>query len=281
MFAVRVNGTAVSLLALCASVIAGGCNVDGSWVDRLTPARPVTFREQSELKGAEGVDIAIADTQEVDLVETVLANRRDYLHSLQRLHDFYAASGYATKRSWSASELAGMRRVKRFRYLLDAEVPSDALNAVESVPEADQLYEKGLTLMRQGGHGVPAIYRRDRMVEAAEMFRDLIEKYPSSDKIGDAAFYCGEIHKDYLPGQELIAVNWYERAWTWEPDTVHPARFQAAVVYDYRLHDRDRALELYQAVVRNPDSNTSNVRFASRRIGELTGVNQTKQGLRP
>ena len=132
-----------------------------------------------------------------------------------------------------------------------------------------------------GGHGVPAVYRKDRMVEAAEVFRQMIEEYPNSDKIADAAFYCGEIHKDYLPGQELIAVNWYERAWTWQSETTHPARFQAAVVYDYRLQDRDRALELYQTVVRNPLADKSNVRFAARRIRELTGADQTRSGSQP
>ena len=92
----------------------------------------------------------------------------------------------------------------------------------------------------------------------------------ASEKIDDAAFYCGEIHKEYLPGQELIAVKWYERAWEWNPDTTHPARFQAAVVYDYSLHDRDRALELYQHVVAHETNDKNNVRFASRRIRELT-----------
>jgi TolA-binding protein len=148
---------------------------------------------------------------------------------------------------------------------------------VDQIKEADALYEKGLELMRRGGHGVPVIYRQDRMIEAAETFRDLIKRFPSSDKIDDAAFLCGEIHKEYLPGQEQIAVKWYERTWTWNPETPHPARFQAAVVYDYRLHDRNRALELYQSVVRNESANKSNVRFATRRIHELTGGTRRAQ----
>ena len=102
-------------------------------------------------------------------------------------------------------------------------------------------------------------------------FRQMIKQYPSSDKIDDAAFFCGEIHKEYLPGQELIAVRWYERAFEWNSETPHPARFQAAMVYDYRLHDRDRALELYHATLESEADDASNVRFATRRIRELTG----------
>ncbi len=86
---------------------------------------------------------------------------------------------------------------------------------------------------------------------------------------------CGEIHKEYLPGQEELAVKWYERAWTWDPRTPHTARFQAAVVFDYRLHDRDRALELYKSVVRDESHDRSNLRFATRRIRELTSAAQS------
>jgi hypothetical protein len=108
------------------------------------------------------------------------------------------------------------------------------------------------------------------MLQALDVFVDLIRRYPSSNKIDDAAFWCGEIHKEYLKDQEPIAVRWYERAYTWDPDTPHPARFQAAVTYDFRLHDRARALELYRRVVDTETANKSNVSFAVTRIHQLT-----------
>ena len=135
------------------------------------------------------------------------------------------------------------------------------------------------------GHGPLAALGAESLYEKAYGLRNLetvremctliVEEYPTSDKIDDAAFYCGEIHKEYLPGQETLAVRWYERAWNWNPDTPFPARFQAAVVFDYRLHDRDRALELYHGVVEHETDHKSNVRFASRRIHELTAGNET------
>lgn len=264
------------VLAAACTVCLAGCNVDGSWTNRMQLSKPVAYLEEDSTAQT-GVDLSVADAHEVDLVEAVVASRRKYLQSLEQLNRYYATQGIETKRRWSEMELNGILTTKRFRYLMDAEVPAGALTASESIPEADDLYKQGMELLRRGGHGVPAVYRKDRMVEAAEVFRQLIEKYPSSDKIDDAAFYCGEIHKDYLPGQEAIAVQWYERAWEWNPNTPHPAKFQAAVVYDYRLHDRDRALELYQAVVANPDADASNARFAARRVRELTGVASARQ----
>lgn len=248
------------------------CNVDGSWRNRsgsnaiASAAQPRTMFGQHN----NNVDIKLIDTSEVDLAESVALHRQKYFESLEQLVKYYTEHGYANKHSWASFELEGLRGVKRFRYLMDAEIPRETLKATDAIAQADTIFEKGLDLMKRGGHGIPAIYRKDRMIEAAEVFRSLIKTYPTSDKIDDAAFFCGEIHKEYLPGQEEIAVRWYERAWTWNPEMVHPAKFQAAVIYDYRLHDRDKALELYQAVVNNPGSDSGHIRFSTNRIYDLT-----------
>jgi len=242
---------------------------------RMTAPRPSASDDEAN------VDISTVGLEEVDLVEAVVAHREQYRRSLTQLHQYYSDHGYATKQGWAAYELDGLSRVKPFRYLMDAEVPAEKLEATDSISEADELYEQGVEMMKRGGHGVPGLYREDRMIQAAEIFRDMIRRYPTSDKIDDAAFLCGEIHKDYLPGQELIAVKWYERCWTWDPATPYPAKFQAAVVFDYRLHDRDAALELYHDVVNEKIGSASNVRHALRRIEDLTGIDRTQQAALP
>lgn len=257
------------IVVSCFSQLAG-CNIDGFWdfaQDRQTPKAP-KFDDKSP-------DIHVAETQEVDLVEQVLYHRKHYRQALTDLRDYYSDRGYDTKRKWAAIELADLGKVKPFKYILDAEIPASSLRPQHAIAEADNLYRKGLDLMERGGHGVPALYREDLMHEAVATFTELITKYPTSDKIDDAAFCCGEIHKEYFRDQEPLAVKWYERAYTWDPNTPHPVRFQAAVVYDFRLHDRARALELYHAVVRDESDNKSNAAFASRRIYELTeGIGQ-------
>lgn len=270
--------TGIALLAgLAANVLQLGCNVSGRRVEYVTS--PETTTRLAKTGG--GVDLALAQRHEIDLVESVLEHRSEYQRQLRMLQDYYVEKGFDEKAAWATKELRGFQTVMRFRYLMDAEVPSDLLRPVDRVTEADAMYERGLDLMKRGGHGIPALFREDRMIQSAEVFRSLIQQYPSSDKIDDAAFYLGEIHKEYLRGQESIAVKWYERAWTWNPATPHPARFQAAVVYDYRLHDRDQALELYQAVLDHEASIPSNVRWASRRIGELIASEQTAIADRP
>lgn len=258
---------------VCAGLLlaAFSCNVESRWArNQVGPAPPSqTVRAAAH----DTIDIALVEGQEVDLVEAVVSHRDQYEQRLSELYKYYKAHGRVDKAQWAAYELDGFRRVKQFRYLLDAEVPAFSFRPTESIEQADALFEKGLQLLRSGGHGVPGIFRRDRMIEAAETFRQLIQQYPNSDKIDDAAFWCGEIHKEYLPGQEAIAVKWYERAWTWNPETPHPARFQAAVVYDFRLHNRVRALELYQGALKYETQHEANLRFAAKRIEELTKSN--------
>ncbi|MFH0982418.1 MAG: hypothetical protein V2A79_12885 [Planctomycetota bacterium] len=245
-----------------------GCRTDPLFEKRQKLDAPVTSLEHPE--GVPLPDLEVSDAQEVDLVEVVLTHRANYYRSLKLLRDYYRRHGNIRKQGWAEFEIKDVERIRPFKYLLDSEVPSASLRPTKSIAEADALYNKGLELMKQGGHGVPVFYREDLMVEALKTFTELITNYPGSDKIDDAAFYCGEITKEYLKDQEEIALKWYERAWTWDPKTPHPARFQAAVVSDYRLHDRARALELYQQVLKHEPDNKSNATFAVARIRQLT-----------
>lgn len=263
-------------------LVAAGCNVDPIMPKAKRPKGPVvSVSETTGARAPADTGLSVVGTTEVDLVEAMVQHRAAYLHSLEDLRDFYRDHGYLTKEGWAEHELGGLKKVQTFRYVMDAEIPVKKLTPSNSVAEADAMYDQGLALMRKGGHGgLPALYREKPMIEAVGVFRELIEKYPSSDKIDDAAFWLGEIHKEYLKDQEQIAVQWYERAFTWDPATPHPARFQAAVVYDYRLHDRDRALELYRAVLTEETSHRTNVDFATRRIEQLTKETSRSAGIR-
>ncbi len=241
-------------------LVATGCRTDGFYRTRPPEGTLVVT----------GGQVGAYSGQEVDLVERLVTERDRYLESLKRLRAHYERTGNVEKLTRVEHELDGMGKVLTFRYLLDAEVPPADLRPTESIAAADEAYIKAYDLLRRGGHGVPALYREDLMVQSLKAFRGLIAQYPTSDKIDDAAFYCGEIHKEYFPNQETIAVLWYERAFAWDPATPHPARFQAAVLYDYRLYNRARALELYRAVEREEQGSTSNLHFATRRIWELT-----------
>src|SRR5690606_33263101 len=117
------------------------------------------------------------------------------------------------------------------------------------------------------------------MRQALARFKELIERYPTSDKIDDAAYYIGEIHKEYEKERDnTLALEWYKRAIQWDPNTPHPCRFRIATTYDYRLHERENALYWYQKVLEEESHFTMaddpdfalNTRYAQARIKELT-----------
>ena len=154
------------------------------------------------------------------------------------------------------------------------------------ISEADDLYSKGSQLYEEGKGWMRTFlstnYNKQR--SALAYFRELIRRYPSSDKIALSAFYVGEIYKEYF-NEDVRAVHWYELAWAWDPHIQLPARFQAATVYDHRLKNPLKALTTYQLAVRHEQFDPSNVRYAQVRIEilqqELSVAPETDQAPPP
>jgi len=263
------------ILVLSVTVALSAALVVGCKTDELAgPERESAVGPMTNLESPAGIDVPNVklDRTEVDLVEELLLHRAMYARLLRALNTYYTENGNETKAVWARSELNDLKRVKPYRYILDSEVPVLAMTPSESIAEADQLYDEACALMKKGGHGVPALYNQETMKLALAKFKELVDRYPTSDKIDDAAFFIGEIHKEYFEEKDnTLAIEWYKRAIQWNPNTPHPARFQIAVAYDYRLHEREEALYWYQQVLEcEPDIEKTNTVFASNRIRQLT-----------
>jgi tetratricopeptide (TPR) repeat protein len=259
-------------LTMVSFLVLAGCKTDSLVGDpKRVEDEQAPVGDLENPAGVELPSIVVAERTEVDLVEELIMHRAMYARCLRALVTYYTDRGYIHKANWARNELNDVRQVKPYRYVDDAQVPAEDLRPTESILEADKVYEEGLQLMEKGGHGVPALYNQQTMKLALSKFKQLISQYPNSDKIDEAAFMIGEIHKEYFENQDdTIALKWYQRALDWNPSLSYPARFQMAVVYDYRLHEREKALEMYQQVVENEQFNKSNLEFAKIRIGQLT-----------
>jgi tetratricopeptide (TPR) repeat protein len=262
---------------LLLSLGAAGCKTDSL----ANPRRETSEAPVDSLESPAGIDlpaIPLADRTEIDLVEEMIFHRALYARHLRALVTYYSEHGYENKATWARNELNDLRHVKPYRYITDAEVPVAGLEPTNSIAEADELYAEGVALMKKGGHGIPALYNQDTMKLALAKFKQLVDTYPSSDKIDDAAFMIAEIHKEYFEEEDNdIALLWYQRALDWNPHTPHPARFQMAVLLDYRMHERERALAMYQQVLEHERFNKSNLEWANARIRQLT-TEKTRHG---
>ncbi len=246
-----------------------GCKTDALSRPRTEPNGPVTALENPA--GVKLPDIPVNDRAEIDMVEEMMLHRAMYARYLRAMVVFYSEHGYENKANWARNELNDLKHVKPYSYVQDSEVPVATLKPTVSVAEADKLYQEGIALMKKGGHGIPVFYNQDTMKLALAKFKDLVDQYPNSDKIDDAAYMIAEIHKEYFQEKDNgVALEWYQRALDWNPETPHPARFQMAVVYDYRLHEREKALALYQQVLEKERFNKSNVEWSVARIKQLT-----------
>ncbi len=242
-----------------------------NWVDR----------EQLNLQNArmfvwEGVESPLPSNavltagNESMLVENLVGVRDTYVAAAKALADYYEQYGPEDNAKAAASILERYDLIRTYLYLDDAEFPPMDLAPSEGIVEANALFKEAVKLHEKGKGWARTFFSTDYRTQrkALKRFKDVIEQYPTSDKIAEAAFFIGDIYKEYF-NEDVRAVHWYERAWTWDPEVPHPARFQAATVYDLRLNSKAKALDLYKRVLTEEQFNPSNAYFAAERIEEI------------
>lgn len=196
--------------------------------------------------GPAGV-VNIAETSEADLVEQMAINRQAYRQGLELLAGYYMKTGNNMKYEWAQKELAALNTMPKYNYIIEANVAPANLKVSASIPAADDIYYEAEELDKEAGT-LPILKNENQLRLALEKYNEVIRKYPSSDKIDDAAYNAGVIYeyfKDYT-----IALLYYKRAYQWDPETPYPARFRAARILDQRLHRNAEALQLYQQAVK-------------------------------
>jgi tetratricopeptide (TPR) repeat protein len=250
--------TAVVLIAGC--VVVSGCDNPRTHDAHLLNAPQAVAATDS------GVFLA-PDAGEVDFVENQAAAREAYRQSLEALLNYYRSVGNATKAKWAGTELRTFDQMVRYQYIQPAEWAPKELKAESSIPEADALFNKAIGLYRESG-GMIIVASRSKLQEALGYFNQLIQQYPSSDKIDDAAYRAGRIY-EYLKNYELAAV-YYQRTFQWNESTTFPARFRAAYVMEQRLKMRREALMLYQESLVKESRFVQNVEYAKERVAALS-----------
>jgi TolA-binding protein len=224
---------AVSIVAL--AVLIGGCGNVEKYANMRTPMTPAAQ------PGA-------APTSERDVLEQLAVNRQAYIESLQQLVDYYTRNGNEMKLKWARKELANVIASPQYSYVVEAQVAGPDLRAIASIPAANQLYEDAVATEKKAYLG-PVVVDDKILRIAVEKFNQLIRQYPTSDKIGDGAYHAGEAYYHFK--EYTIAALYYERAAQWDKNIKYPARYKAANIYDRILHDRQKALMLYQESLAN------------------------------
>ena len=194
-------------------------------------------------------------------------HRKAYRNSLESLVEYYGKAGNDMKLNWAKKELAGLNGIPQYNYIIDASVAGPNLKASTSIPEANSLYQQAVQLEDKAG--LMLVVKDENLLrKALDKYNELIRRYPSSDKIDDAAYRAGLIYehlKDYS-----IAIVYYQRVCQWDSATTYPAAFRAAYILDTHLARRAEALELYRKFILGNNGSVQQRQFAERRIKELS-----------
>jgi hypothetical protein len=208
------------------------------------------------------------DTAEAELVEAVLAARKQYQTKLALLYEYYVKQGDKERARWVEEEIKGYHLIGKPSYRLDIQdVPPATLEAKQNIKEANELLKQANDFKGKG-FGQDFLLNQRR---AEILLREILEKYPTSDKIADVAYELGELYESRSFKQYARAAAYFERACQWRKGTRTDARLRAAKIYDKELNERAKAIELYRDVIAN-DTDASRIKEAERRLAELTST---------
>jgi TolA-binding protein len=205
-------------------------------------------------------------TGDIELVERVMAARREYQTALEQLRAHYKATGDVERTKWAEEELIQYHRIGKQAYRLELDVPPPTLQAAYNIPEANELYRSAMLYKDKGYWGNDYV---DNQRRAEILLQQLLTSYPQSDKIGDAAFMLGDLYESKAYRQYRRAAQYYERCFQWNPNTQLEARLRAARLYERQLNERGRALELYREVTLH-ETDPKRVEEAKKKMAELS-----------
>jgi len=214
---------------------------------------------------------------EIALAESVSEKRLEYRSELEKVKSYYEQSGNQLKIEWVNRELKFIDDAPRYHYIIEAEVAGSDLRARDLIPKADAIYKKAVKRYNSVCilplPGTPiltgkTLISRRRMQIALNWFNQVIQEYPTSDKIDDCAFYAAKIHEFF--GDYSIAVLYYKRTFQWDSATPYPARYNAAKLLDYQLSERAEALQLYRESLDREEAYHNSNSAIEARIQQLT-----------
>jgi tetratricopeptide (TPR) repeat protein len=203
---------------------------------------------------------------DAELVERVVAARKEYQQSLVALFEHYAKSGDRERAKWAEDELKAFHLTWKPSYRLDIlDVPPPSLEAKVNVKEANELYRQAM-LYKDKGFGTDYTLNQRR---AELLLQEVLQKYPNCDKIADVAYQLGDLYEGRAYKQYDRAAAYFERAAQWRKGSGTDALLRAARLYDRSLNERGKAIELYRQVIET-DTDAARIAEATRRRDELT-----------
>jgi tetratricopeptide (TPR) repeat protein len=203
---------------------------------------------------------------DVEIVERLLAARKEYQITLEALRLHYIGTGDIERARWAEEELVQYHRIPKHAFRLELDVPPPTLDANKNIPEANELYRQAMKF-KDKGWGQDYI---DNQHRAELRLQELLTNYPQSDKLSDAAYQLGDVYESKAFRQYERAAAYFERCFQWNPKTHFDARMRAARLYERYQSERSHAIEIYKEITTH-ETDPKRVEEAQKKLTELSG----------
>ena len=196
---------------------------------------------------------------EQNKVNAVIQARAVYIQSLKDLQEYYKNQGNAMGLRKVEAEIEDIDNARQFVFIhWEDKLP--LLQATDEVAEADTLLAQADKLRKSW-----SLFKgKGNREKAVELYREILEKHPTSTAVDSAAFGLGEAHASSSIGEYRRAVRFYELCYLSNPKTKHNPFYRAAQVCDSDLADYENAARYYWMASRMGESSTTRRRAKSR-----------------
>ena len=201
-----------------------------------------------------------------EMVQKLNSLRKDYQKSLEQLRVFYHQVQDKERERWATEELIAFHRIPKNAFILDLDLPPPNLPGDLNVPEANKIFTWAMKF-KDHSYGTEYI---DNQRRAEVLFQAILDKYPRSNKISAVAYNLGDVYESKAYRQFSRAVEYYHRCYQYNPKTTLDARIRAARLYDSKLNNRTKAIEVYREVTTH-ETDPQHIQEAQKRIAELSG----------
>jgi tetratricopeptide (TPR) repeat protein len=206
-------------------------------------------------------------TNDVELVERLLAARKEYQVTLENLRAFYIQAGDIERARWAEEELLQYHRIGKQSYNLTLDVPPPTLVPGPNSPEANELIRRAMQYKDKGWNTDYV----DNQRRAELLLQKVLTNYPQCDKIDHVAYLLGELYESKAYKQYDRAAVYYERCFQWNPKTHTDARLRAAHLYE--KNDKTKAIQIYKEITTTEIDETRR-QEAQKRLAEMGGASR-------
>src|SRR3990172_7382198 len=153
-------------------------------------------------------------TKEEQLIHAVTISRKNYRDVLDELRQYYQATGNQLRLQKTRRELDALDKVPQPLYTNEGIGPVRSEVTLQDIEDANILFKDAMMYKKS--------FSKKNRITAIKRLEKLIDTYPDSDKVGDAAFEIAEIYAGGYFHDYESAAKYYVKNYHFNPSVKQP-----------------------------------------------------------